>query len=131
MQRVGSRGVTADVARSLAVQLTPTLLSPSCLAATLQLALDAQDADGDTRDTALQLLDAVSHAAPNLFVNAGGQVCQSRSCVVSRLYSISSSAMACASRCQCWHASCSHIESVDNKFASETFAPAHGLLACM
>ncbi|KAK9813540.1 hypothetical protein WJX73_005871 [Symbiochloris irregularis] len=76
VQKVGLRGATADVARSLAVQLTPTLLSPSCLQAVLQLALDAQNADSDIHDTALQLLNAVAYAAPSLFVNAAEQVVQ-------------------------------------------------------
>lgn len=76
MQRLGSRGVTADVTRSLAVQLTPTLLSPSCLEAVMQLALSVPAADSDMAadDTAPQLLCAISHAAPSLFVNAGPQV---------------------------------------------------------
>ena len=75
LQRIGSRGATADFARSLAVQLSPTLLPASCVGGLLQLALEPQEATTETAFQAavLQLLVASAQAAPSLFSRAAGQ----------------------------------------------------------
>ena len=69
----------ADTARSLAVQLSPTLLGPGTVAGLLELALQPQEEDasiddGSLGEASLQLLLAAAHAAPNLFMDTGLQV---------------------------------------------------------
>ena len=69
----------ADTARSLAVQLSPTLLGPGTVAGLLELSLQLQEEeassdDGSLREASLQLLMAAAHAAPSLFLDAGLQV---------------------------------------------------------
>lgn len=76
LQRIGSRGATADFVRSLCVQLSPTLLPSSCVAALLELAAQPQTATSDAAFHAavLQLLVASAQAAPSLFSDTADQV---------------------------------------------------------
>jgi hypothetical protein len=64
LQRVGSRGAAADVARSLCAKLAPTLLAPAAVAA---LAAAREDAGPGFVRAALALLADAAAAAPSLF----------------------------------------------------------------
>ena len=76
VQRVGSRGAVADVARSLCAKLAPTLLAPANVAALAEAALAAarEDAGPDFVRAVLGLLVDAAAAAPTLFSGLLGLV---------------------------------------------------------
>lgn len=76
VQRVGSRGAVADVARSLCAKLAPTLLAPATVAALAETALAAarEDAGPDFVRAVLGLLVDAAAAAPTLFSGLLGPV---------------------------------------------------------
>jgi hypothetical protein len=69
LQRVGTRGATVDVARSLCARLAPTLLAPAAVGALAEAALAAarEDAGPGFVRAALALLADAAAAAPPLF----------------------------------------------------------------
>ena len=76
VQRIGSRGATADFARSLCALLSPTLLPAATVSSLLELVPDLMQEDGnaDFRTATLQLLVATAEAAPSLYGRQGPQV---------------------------------------------------------
>lgn len=76
LQRIGSRGATADFARSMCAILAPSLLPTSTVQGLLELAeqLVLDDSGSDFCQASLQLLVAAADAAPSLYSQLGSKV---------------------------------------------------------